>query len=118
FPRLIYDGSKLLASFLTALIIVGGCTVYFHKCNAYCATWTEARVSGTLSRVINFVMMALTRYRMASIHANPSLPAASIKIHTISGPTKTANPAPRFKMTIAAPLSFVTREGTKAERGT
>src|SRR5690606_35929204 len=71
-----------------------------------------------LGNVMNLVSSALRKYNPANTQITPSSPITPINTPTIAGPTKTGKPAPRFRMAIAAPLSFLTNEGTRAERGT
>lgn len=48
----------------------------------------------------------------------PLTSTISINKFTIIGPINTGNPPPKFNTASAAPLSFVTSEGTNAESGT
>lgn len=67
---------------------------------------------------MNLVSKALIRYRDARIQITPAFPTIPMNKPTIAGPMNTGKPAPKFKIDIAAPLSFFTSDGTRADKGT
>ncbi|MNC56735.1 hypothetical protein D3C75_1063540 [compost metagenome] len=65
-----------------------------------------------------FIKTPLNKYRPVKMQITPLLPKLPINNPTTAGPTKVLNPAPRFRIDMAAPLFSGASVGIMAERGT